>query len=75
MRPRVAPVFALLVPLLAGCMSFSGHFGSEIAVENLTRIQDGVTTRQEITELFGPPSSFYNPTTSTPTGTSRTGPG
>jgi hypothetical protein len=53
---------ALLLPWASGCMSFSGHFGSRIHVENLPRIEDGVTTREEITSWFGPPSAFYNPT-------------
>ena len=47
---------------LPGCMSFSGHFGTPIRVQNLPRIVDGETTRAEITEWFGPPSAFFNPT-------------
>lgn len=45
----------------SGCVSFSGDFGTPIAVEHLPRIRDGVTTRAEIIAWFGPPSAFYNP--------------
>jgi len=46
---------------LSGCISFSGHFGTKIPVENLPRIEDGVTTREEVMSWFGPPSAFFNP--------------
>ena len=31
-------------------------------MEKIADIQDGVTTREEITRWFGPPSALYNPT-------------
>ena len=56
-------ILALLLPVLvtSGCISFSGRFGTPIASENLPRIEDGVTTREEIMSWFGPPSAFFNP--------------
>jgi len=45
----------------SGCVSFSGHFGTKIRLENIPRIEDGVTTREEIMSWFGPPSAFFNP--------------
>lgn len=45
----------------AGCVSLAGDFGTRIAVENLPRIRDGETTREEIIAWFGPPSAFFNP--------------
>lgn len=52
----------LLGMMLSGCISFSGHFGTKIRVEHIARIEDGVTTREEILSWFGPPSAFFNPT-------------
>ena len=52
----------LLGPLAAGCVSLSAEFGSRIPVERIASIQNGVTTREEITRWFGPPSALYNPT-------------
>ena len=34
---------------------------AEVA-ENIPRIEEGVTTREEIMRWFGPPSAFFNPT-------------
>jgi hypothetical protein len=51
----------LLGAVSSGCMSFSGSFGTEIPVENIPQIQDGITTREEIMSWFGPPSAFYKP--------------
>ena len=45
-----------------GCVSFSSEFGNRIPLERIGDIQDGVTTREEITRWFGPPSALYNPT-------------
>ncbi len=56
-----ALVAILLGALSSGCISFSGSFGSEIPVENIPQIQDGLTTREQITSWFGPPSAFYKP--------------
>ena len=47
---------------LSGCISFSGHFGTKIRVENIPRIEEGVTTREQVMSWFGPPSAFFNPT-------------
>ena len=47
---------------LSGCISFSGHFGTKIRVENIPRIENGVTTRAQVMSWFGPPSAFFNPT-------------
>jgi outer membrane protein assembly factor BamE (lipoprotein component of BamABCDE complex) len=56
-------VLALLAGLsMTGCVSISGHFGSKIPVEHLSRIHAGETTREQIAAWFGPPSAFYNPT-------------
>jgi hypothetical protein len=52
----------LAVLALSGCISFSGHFGTRIRIENIPRIEDGVTTREEVMSWFGPPSAFFNPT-------------
>ena len=52
----------LLGATLSGCISFSGHFGTEIRVEHIPRIEEGVTTREEVMSWFGPPSAFFNPT-------------
>lgn len=46
----------------SGCVSLSGSFGTQIPEELLTRIDPGVTTRDDILAWFGPPSAFYNPT-------------
>jgi hypothetical protein len=51
----------LLGALSCGCISFSGSFGTEIPVESIPQIQDGLTTREQITSWFGPPSAFYKP--------------
>ena len=51
----------LLAVMLSGCISFSGHFGTKIRVEQIPKIEDGVTTREEIMSWFGPPSAFFNP--------------
>ena len=65
MRAAITKLSGLgaLLPALAlsGCVSFSGHFGTKIRVENLPRIEDGVTTREEVMSWFGPPSAFFNP--------------
>ena len=52
-----------VLPALAlfGCISFSGHFGTKIRVENIPRIENGVTTREQVMSWFGPPSAFFNP--------------
>ena len=47
---------------LSGCISFSGNFGTKIRVENIPRIENGVTTREQVMSWFGPPSAFFNPT-------------
>ena len=47
---------------LSGCISFSGYFGTKIRVENIPRIEKGVTTRAQVMSWFGPPSAFFNPT-------------
>lgn len=60
-RAAMAAGLALLL-VGSGCVSLSGEFGTRIAVENLSRIRDGQTTRAEIVAWFGPPSAFYNPT-------------
>jgi hypothetical protein len=52
----------LLGVACSGCISFSGHFGTRIRVENIPRIEPGVTTREEVIAWFGPPSAFFNPT-------------
>ncbi len=52
----------LLGAVLSGCISFSGHFGTAIRVEHIPRIEEGVTTREEVMSWFGPPSAFFNPT-------------
>jgi hypothetical protein len=60
---KLAVLGAVLPALaLSGCISFSGHFGTKIRVENIPRIEDGVTTREEVMSWFGPPSAFFNPT-------------
>ena len=46
---------------LSGCISFSGYFGTKIRVENIPRIENGVTTREQVMSWFGPPSAFFNP--------------
>ena len=51
----------LLACASSGCISFSGRFGAEIPVESIPRIENGVTTREEIMSWFGPPSAFFNP--------------
>jgi hypothetical protein len=33
---------------LSGCISFKGHFGTKIRVENIPRLETGVTTREQI---------------------------
>ena len=59
---KLSGLGALLPALaLSGCVSFSGHFGTKIRVENIPRIEDGVTTREEVMSWFGPPSAFFNP--------------
>jgi hypothetical protein len=66
MRTAMKPLAVLggILPALAlsGCISFSGHFGTRIRIENIPRIEDGVTTREEVMSWFGPPSAFFNPT-------------
>ena len=66
MRARLKKLWLLggILPALAlsGCISFSGHFGTRIRVENIPRIENGVTTREQIMGWFGPPSAFFNPT-------------
>ena len=51
----------LLGGVSSGCISFSGHFGSEIPVESIPRIEDGITTREQVMSWFGPPSAFFRP--------------
>jgi hypothetical protein len=51
----------LLGVMLSGCISFSGHFGTRVRLEHIPRIEEGVTTREEIMSWFGPPSAFSNP--------------
>ena len=64
MTTRIATALAAstLGLAMAGCVSFSGEFGTPIPTEYLSQIEDGRTTREEITRWFGPPSAFYNPT-------------
>ena len=66
MRARLKKLWVLggILPALAlsGCISFSGHFGTKIRVENIPRIENGVTTRAQVMSWFGPPSAFFNPT-------------
>ena len=45
----------------SGCVNLSGDFGSRIPLENLPRIRNGETTRDDIMAWFGPPSAFFNP--------------
>lgn len=45
-----------------GCVSFTGEFGTRIDGEQLARIVDGETTRDQVIAWFGPPSAFFNPT-------------
>lgn len=61
MKPLAVLGGVLAALLMSGCISFSGHFGTQIRHENIPRIQDGVTTREEIMTWFGPPSAFFNP--------------
>lgn len=58
---RSAAALTLAV-LCSGCLSLSGEFGTRISQDALLRVEDGKTTREEITSWFGPPSAFYNPT-------------
>ncbi len=51
----------LLGVMSSGCISFSGHFGTEIPAESVPRIQDGITTREQVMGWFGPPSAFFSP--------------
>jgi hypothetical protein len=51
----------LLGAVSSGCISFSGSFGTEIPVESIPQIQDGITTRDQIMSWFGPPSAFFKP--------------
>jgi hypothetical protein len=63
MRALLAtPALGLLALGATGCITLTGEFGTEISVENLARIREGETTREEILEWFGPPSGFFNPT-------------
>ena len=55
-------VAAALVALLAsGCFSVRGRFGAPISTPEVERIEQGVTTREQITAWFGPPNAFYRP--------------
>ena len=47
--------------ILSGCFSIRGEFGSVIAPNSVEEIRPGVTTREEVTALFGPPSAFFKP--------------
>jgi len=52
----------LAIPgLLSGCISVRGGFGNAIHPSSVARIEPGVTTRKEVTALFGPPSAFFKP--------------
>ena len=62
MRVRGIAVVLLIGFLGAGCVSLSTEFGTQIPLERIGDIQDGVTTREEITRWLGPPSALYNPT-------------
>ena len=62
MRIRLIAVALLLALPGAGCITLSAEFGNRIPVDRIERIQSGVTTREEITLWFGPPSAVYNPT-------------
>ncbi len=53
---------ALLATLASsGCFSLSGHFGAPIPQAHVVEIRDGVTTRDQIIQWFGPPSAFFKP--------------
>ena len=55
-------IAALLLALAcAGCVSFTGEFGTRIPLDRLPQIRDGETTREEIIAWFGPPSAVFNP--------------
>ncbi len=62
MKIRGVAVALLLALPGAGCISLSAEFGNRIPVERIASIESGVTTREEITRWFGPPSALYNPT-------------
>jgi hypothetical protein len=50
-----------IVGTLSGCFTVRGQFGSPLPEAYIAEIQDGVTTREEITAWFGPPSAFFKP--------------
>ena len=58
---KVAIRSLLIAVLSSGCFSLTGHFGAPIPVNRVSDIRDGVTTREDITAWFGPPSAFYRP--------------
>jgi hypothetical protein len=45
----------------AGCFTVTGSFGAPIPLGHIDQIEPGVTTRDQITAWFGPPSAFYRP--------------
>jgi outer membrane protein assembly factor BamE (lipoprotein component of BamABCDE complex) len=46
---------------LPACFSVRGEFGNVIHPSSVEAILPGVTTRAEVTALFGPPSAFFKP--------------
>ena len=47
--------------LLSGCFSVRAEFGTVIPPGSVEEIRPGVTTREEVTALLGPPSAFFKP--------------
>ena len=62
MSKRAQALLAAPIALAcAGCFSMTGSFGAPIPLEHIDQIEPGVTTRDQITAWFGPPSAFYRP--------------
>lgn len=58
---RTLAAALVLCAITTGCIAFSGHFGTPIPTERLERLENGVTTREQVAAWFGPPSAFFNP--------------
>jgi hypothetical protein len=66
MKIRFFLISLLIFSIAVGASScIKGHFmeGNIIQEDNISRIQNGVTTREEILKWFGPPVEYQDPET------------
>jgi hypothetical protein len=57
---RTLPLFGLLGLLMTGpgCAIGSQRFGEVLDAEQISHVKIGVSTKQDVLDLFGPPTSF-----------------